>query len=117
MCAIRRVATTAVKRAMADADEKEALAARVRGLAAVNERLRIERAATRPSACHRWRSIVSAVLIAVATLLPLSTVTVWARVQLIDEEPFVEMMAPLVDDPAVRVMIVDETMLAIQAQV
>jgi hypothetical protein len=103
---------------MVDADEKDALAARIRELEAANERLRSERAATPPSASHRWRSIVSAVLIVVATLLvPLSIVTAWARIQLIDEESFVGTMAPLVDDPAVQAMIVDETMQAIQAQV
>ena len=54
----------------------------------------------------------------VATILvPVSIVTAWARVQLVDEDAFVATLAPLVDDPAVQAMIIDETMEAINAQV
>ncbi|WP_431797241.1 hypothetical protein [Microbacterium kunmingense] len=103
---------------MVVADEKDALVARILELEAANERLQSERGATPPPAGRRWRSIVSAALIVVAALLvPLSIVTAWARIQLIDEESFVTTLAPLADDPAVQSMIVDETMQAIQAQV
>lgn len=62
--------------------------------------------------------MVSALLIVVASLLvPIAIVTAWARVQLIDEQSFVTTFAPLVDDPTVQDMIVDETVGAIQAQV
>ena len=56
--------------------------------------------------------------IVIATILvPVSIVGAWARVQLIDEDAFVATLAPLVDDPAVQAMIIDESMEAINAQV
>ena len=65
-----------------------------------------------------WRSLLSAVCIVVATILvPVSIVSAWARVQLVDEDAFVASLAPLVDDPAVQTMIIDESMEAITAQV
>lgn len=65
-----------------------------------------------------WRALLSAVVIIVATILvPVSIVTAWARVQLVDEDAFVATLAPLVDDPAVQAMIIDESMEAINAQV
>ncbi|WP_345802132.1 hypothetical protein AAIB33_03235 [Microbacterium sp. AZCO] len=65
-----------------------------------------------------WRAWVSALVIVIAAILvPVSIVSAWARVQLVDEEAFVNTLAPLADDPAVQQMIVDETMDAIQAQV
>ena len=48
---------------------------------------------------------------------PVSIVGAWARVQLVDEDAFVATLAPLVDDPAVQAMIIDESMEAINAQV
>ena len=51
----------------------------------------------------RWRAFVSALVIVVATILvPISIVSAWARVQLVDEEAFVATLAPLADDPAVQ---------------
>ncbi len=65
-----------------------------------------------------WRALLSAVIIVIATILvPVSIVTAWARVQLVDEDAFVATLAPLVDDPAVQAMIIDESMEAINAQV
>ncbi|GAA1986968.1 hypothetical protein [Microbacterium pumilum] len=65
-----------------------------------------------------WRALLSAVLIIVATILvPVSIIGAWARVQLVDEDAFVATLAPLVDDPAVQDMIIDESMEAINAQV
>jgi hypothetical protein len=66
----------------------------------------------------RWRAFASALLIVIAALLvPVSIVTAWARAELVDEEQFVNTLAPLADDPAVQSMIVDETMDAINAKV
>ena len=65
-----------------------------------------------------WRAFVSALIIVIASLLvPISIVSAWARVQLVDEEAFVSTLAPLAQDPAVQGMIIDETMDAINAQV
>lgn len=73
------------------------------------------RAAARPG---RWRAIVSALCIVIAAILvPVSIVGAWARVQLVDEDAFVNTLAPLVDDPAVQGLVIDETMKAITAQV
>ncbi|WP_121057783.1 hypothetical protein [Microbacterium telephonicum] len=49
--------------------------------------------------------------------MPISIVTAWARVQLVDEASFVDTLAPLASDAAVQDMIVDETMAAIAARV
>ncbi|TDN88641.1 hypothetical protein [Microbacterium sp. BK668] len=72
-------------------------------------------AARRPG---RWRAFVSALLIVIAALLvPVSIVTAWARAELVDEEQFVNTLAPLADSPAVQNMLIDETMDAVNAQV
>jgi hypothetical protein len=66
----------------------------------------------------RWRAPVSALCIIIAAILvPVSIVGAWARVQLVDEDAFVATLAPLVDDPAVQALVVDETVDAISAQV
>lgn len=66
----------------------------------------------------RWRAFVSALLIVIAALLvPVSIVTAWARAELVDEEQFVNTLAPLAEDPAVQNMLIDETMDAVEAQV
>ena len=66
----------------------------------------------------RWRAFVSALCIVIATILvPTSIVAAWARVQLVEEDAFVSTLAPLVDDPAVQGLIIDETMSAITDQV
>ncbi len=65
-----------------------------------------------------WRAVLSALVIVIAAVLvPVSVVGAWARVQLIDEDAFVRTLAPLVDDPAVQALVVDETVDAIHAQV
>jgi hypothetical protein len=65
-----------------------------------------------------WRSLLSAIVIVIATILvPVSIVAAWARVELVDEDAFVSTLAPLVDDPAVQAMIIDEAMSAITEQV
>lgn len=102
--------------------DAQALADRVRELESENARLAAAAAtpaarAARPSG-SRWRAILSAVCIVVAAILvPVSIVGAWARVQLVEEDAFVATLAPLVDDPAVQGLVIDETMDAVNAQV
>lgn len=102
-----------------DTAESDDLSARIAALEAENARLR--EAAPPASTLEgraRWRAWVSAICIVLASILvPVSVVTAWARVQLVDEDSFVATLAPLASDPAVQSMIVDETMDAITAQV
>ena len=75
------------------------------------------RAASRPAGSG-WRAFFSALCIVIASILvPISIVTAWARLELVDEAAFVQTLAPLADDPAVQQMIIDETVEAVQAQV
>ncbi len=106
--------------AVADDD----LQAQLDRLRAENDSLRAQTAAppdeTAPPARRsgRWRAPVSALCIVIAAILvPVSIVGAWARVQLVDEDAFVATLAPLVDDPAVQALVVDETVDAISAQV
>jgi hypothetical protein len=63
----------------------------------------------------RWRAFLSALCIVIATILvPVSIVSAWARVELVDETRFVETFAPLADDPAVQAMVADQVTVAIQ---
>ncbi|SDH36465.1 hypothetical protein [Microbacterium pygmaeum] len=109
---------------MADTDT-DGLRAELAALRAENEALRttgvqapVEAKAVPTSRRGWWRSLLSAVVIVIATVLvPVSIVAAWARVELVDEDAFVSTMAPLVDDPAVQGMIVDEAMSAITEQV
>lgn len=103
----------------ATAPSADELSARIAVLQAENARLReaapVAHDARRPG---RWRAWVSALCIVVAAILvPISIITAWARVQLVDEASFVETLAPLASDAAVQDMIVDETMDAITARV
>ena len=100
------------------------LQAQLAALRAENDRLRTEAASpsdekqTHPRRTGRWRAPVSAICIVVAAILvPVSIVGAWARVQLVDEDAFVSTLAPLVDDPAVQSLVIDETMDAITEQV
>lgn len=95
------------------------LAGRVRELEAENARLAATTEGAAPRASGgRWRAIVSAIVIVIAAILvPVSIVTAWARVQLVEEDAFVATLAPLVDDPSVQSLIIDETTGAINAQV
>ncbi|MEV4687925.1 hypothetical protein [Microbacterium sp. LWH3-1.2] len=75
------------------------------------------RTANRPTGSG-WRAFFSALCIVIASILvPISIVTAWARLELVDESAFVQTLAPLADDPAVQQMIIDETVEAVQAQV
>ncbi|WP_292827560.1 hypothetical protein [Microbacterium sp.] len=101
------------------------LQAQIDALRTENEKLRAqtlvledETAVPARRASGRWRAVVSAICIVIAAILvPVSIVSAWARVQLVDEDAFVNTLAPLVDDPAVQALIVDETMSAITAEV
>ncbi|GAA1948039.1 hypothetical protein [Microbacterium deminutum] len=101
------------------------LEAELTALRVENEALRTGQAVppdeVAPAAAARagwWRALLSAVCIVVAAILvPVSIVGAWARVQLVDEDTFVATLAPLVGDPAVQDMIIDESMQAIRAQV
>jgi hypothetical protein len=93
-------------------------------LRAENDRLRAQTTGTADEAppptrrAGRWRAPVSAICIVIAAILvPVSIVGAWARVQLVEEDAFVNTLAPLVDDPAVQALIIDETMDGITAQV
>ena len=106
--------------AIADDDLHAQLAA----LRAENEQLRARDTVTDDAVAPparksgRWRTVLSAICIVVAAILvPVSIVGAWARVQLVEEDAFVNTLAPLVDDPAVQAMIIDETMSGITAQV
>ena len=100
-----------------DGADARALADRVRELEAENARLAAVRARARPSG-GRWRALLSAVCIVIAAILvPVSIVSAWTRVQLVEEDAFVATLAPLVDDTEVQQLIIDETMDAVTAQV
>lgn len=100
------------------------LQAEVEALRAENDALRAggavpdEPAPAASPRSSRWRTFFSALCIVIATILvPVSIAAAWARVQLVDEDAFVATLAPLVDDPAVQELIIDESMEAINAQV
>lgn len=89
---------------------------RIRALEAENQRLTAQRP-DKPAG-SRGRAFASAVCIVVAAILvPVSIVGAWTRVQLVEEDAFVATLAPLVDDPAVQNLVIDETMGAINEQV
>jgi len=100
-------------------DDAGMLAARGAELEVENARLR-EAGASPPAAegarsPSRWRSAVSVLCLVIATVLvPVAIVTAWARIQLVDEDSFVETLAPLADDPAVQDLVVAEAMSAIR---
>ena len=95
------------------------------GVVARLDELERQNAELRRAATHRerprggwWRAVASALVIAVAALLvPVSVVGAWARVQLIDEDSFAGMLVPLIDEPVVQQLIVDETMTAVRARI
>lgn len=98
------------------------LRARLAELEAENARLRAgapeESEVDAQARGSRWRAVLSALCIIIATVLvPLAVVTAWARLELVDEAAFVSTLAPLADDPAVQQMLIDETVEAVEAQV
>ncbi|KRA24858.1 hypothetical protein ASD65_10795 [Microbacterium sp. Root61] len=97
--------------------DAEVLTARLRTLEAQNAALVREVERDQPHGGW-WRSVASALVITIAAILvPVSIAGAWARVQLVEEEAFVSTLSPVVDDPAVQALIIDETMSAVRAQV
>ncbi|GAA2989076.1 hypothetical protein GCM10010460_26920 [Microbacterium terrae] len=103
--------------------DNAALAARIRELEAENARLTAgEASPTAPqrakAAGSRWRAFLSALCIVIATILvPVSIVTAWARLELVDETRFVETFAPLADDPHVQALVADQVTTAIDESI
>lgn len=98
-------------------DEVDALRARVAELEAQLEAAR-SGAPSPPGAAaqHRvgWRSVLSAVLITLASVLaPLSVASTWASTQISDTEQYVNTVAPLADDPEVQRAISNEVTAAV----
>lgn len=98
--------------------------ARLAALEAENARLRERLAAEADDGATptrrrgRWRAVLSAVCIVLASVLVIvSIVGSWARVQLVDEARFVETFAPLAEDPAVQAMVIDGVTTAIDERV
>jgi hypothetical protein len=91
---------------MDDATELTRLRARVAELEAELE----ERPASdRGGVGSRVRSVSAAVLIVLACVLaPLSVVSVWASTVVSDTDRYVEMVAPVIDDPGVQAALADE---------
>ncbi|HET8927351.1 MAG TPA: hypothetical protein VFN24_05915 [Microbacterium sp.] len=99
--------------------------ARLAALETENARLRDqlgrsggEGAEPRPTRRGRWRAVLSAVCIVLASVMvTVSIVGSWARVQLVDESRFVETFAPLAEDPAVQAMVIDGVATAVDEKV
>ncbi|MCK9916692.1 MULTISPECIES: hypothetical protein [Microbacterium] len=72
-----------------------------------------------PSRARAWgRSFASGLVLTIALVLaPLSIITGWARVQLVDTDAFVAAYAPLAHDPAVQQSVTDATMTVIAQHV
>lgn len=102
---------------MTDTTDAATLAERVRELEAENAELSARAAVDRPRG-GRWRAVAAALCITVAAVLvPVSIVAAWARVQLVDEDAFVATLAPLIEEPAVQQLVIDEALAAVDARV
>jgi len=110
------------------AEDAAALKARIAALEAENERLAslaettpiepLVVAEPAPRKRNGWRAFVSALCIVIASILvPVSIVAAWARVELVDPDQFVATFGPLVDDPEVQAMVIDEVTSAVNEQV
>jgi hypothetical protein len=74
--------------------------------------------ADRPVRGPRWRAVVAAALIVLASLLtPVAVVSGWARVLLSDTDAVVAAYGPLVKDPRVQAYLTDQVMAAITEKV
>jgi hypothetical protein len=112
----------------ASQDDAGALKARIAALEAENERLAslAETTPIEPLAGaepvrrkrNGWRAFVSALCIVIASILvPVAVVGAWARVELVDPDQFVATFGPLVDDPEVQAMVIDQVTTAVNEQV
>lgn len=96
--------------------ELEAMRARIAELEAATGSA--TEASTSRSNPQRWRAPLSALCIIIAAILvPVSIVASWARAELVDQDAFVQTFAPLADDPAVQALIIDQTVIAIDASI
>ena len=109
-------------------DDADVLKARIAALEAENDRLAslAETAPIDPLAPDEperrkrngWRAFLSALCIVIASILvPVSVVAAWARVELVDPDQFVSTFGPLVDDPEVQAMLIDQVTTAVNEQV
>ncbi|MEV7693956.1 hypothetical protein AB0N73_11570 [Microbacterium sp. NPDC089189] len=108
---------------MATNDDARQLRERVAALEAENARLHgeLESAApptasggTRGRRAGAWRTWASAICIVLApVLIPVATVTGWARTELVSEDAFVGTFGPLAEDPAVQDLVIEATTAAI----
>lgn len=110
-------------------DDAQALKARIAALEAENERLAslaetapidplVAGAEPVPRKRNGWRAFVSALCIVIASILvPVSVVGAWARVELVDPDQFVSTFGPLVDDPDVQAMVIDQVTTAVNEQI
>lgn len=112
--------TTSSSSAESDA---AALQLRIAELEAENERLSAvagEAPDTVPEGRRRgaWRPFVSAVCIVLASILvPVSIVGAWTRAELVDPDRFVATFGPLIEEPEVQELVIDQASAAIQEQV
>lgn len=66
----------------------------------------------------RWRTVVSVLCIVLASVLvPVSVVGAWARTELVEPDQFVSTFGPLVHDPAVQTLVIDQATSAILDEV
>lgn len=91
---------------------RESPEAAVSRLSEENERLR-----SRLEKRLSWRSVLAVVLIALGVLLsPVAVVANGARAELMNTDRFVATLAPLVREPAIQILLVDEITSAIESQ-
>jgi hypothetical protein len=75
-------------------------------------------AKTPPPTLRRWRTVVSVMLIVLASILvPLASVAGWSRVLLEDTDAFVATYAPLAKDPAIQTYVTDQIVQVIDQRI
>lgn len=100
-----------------EVESHQALTKKIDELQKENEQLKksVRPAAANPS---RWRAVVSALLIIVATVfVPAAIMSSWTRTELVNENRFVNTFAPLAKDPAIQTAVTDQIVQVINDQV